>query len=141
MFHPLFSFPWIFNILWNLLLGIGDIHVVVQMVSLLSEIYSEVEMLTKIGEKMVLTLKVQVGEKWCCCWMHSIPVSNVLVTVLVGGLRLPLLVCFGFCFVVCSWVCIWFEVMKKKIYHHGCSYCYLTLCKLCNLSGSQLHHL
>lgn len=86
-----------------------------QMVSLPSEVYSEVEMLTKIGEKMVLTLKVQVGEKGCCCWMHSIPVSTVLVPVLVDRLRLPLLVCFGFCFVVYSWVCMCFGVVKKFI--------------------------
>lgn len=36
-----------------------------QMESLLSEVYSQVEMLTEIGEKMVLTLKD--GEKECCC--------------------------------------------------------------------------
>lgn len=114
MFHPLFSFPRIFNVIfWNPVLGIGDIWVVMQMVSLPSEVYSEVEMLTKIGEKMVLTLKVQVGEKRCCCWMHSIPVSAVLVPVLVDRLRLPLLVCFGFCFVVYSRVC-GLESWKRK---------------------------
>ena len=38
-----------------------------QMESLLSEVYSQVEMLTEIGERMVLTLKLQDGEKGCGC--------------------------------------------------------------------------
>lgn len=75
-----------------------------QMVTLLSEIYSQVGIMTKISERMVLTLKVQDGEKGCCCWMHSVPISIVLVLVFTGRLRLPLLVCFGFCFIVYSWV-------------------------------------
>lgn len=50
-----------------------------QMVPFLGEVYSQVGMQTDNGERMMLTLKFQVGEKGCCCWMHSLPVNTVLV--------------------------------------------------------------
>lgn len=40
---------------------------IMQIVSLLSEVYSQVGMLTEIDERVMLTLKLQDRGKGCCC--------------------------------------------------------------------------
>lgn len=40
---------------------------IMHIMSLLSKVYCEVGMLTEIGERMVLTLKLQDEDKECCC--------------------------------------------------------------------------
>lgn len=78
LFQGPFTFLWDSAFYFVSLISVEDVRVIMWMVPLLSEVYSQVGMQTEIGERMVLILKFQDEEKRCCYWTHSIPVTVIV---------------------------------------------------------------